>query len=141
MRVRTRKLEPGELNHELIWLSISVGSLVMATGWLRLGLPWPQCAFHSITGHPCVTCGATRSAIEFLHCHFFAALRWNPLIFVSLCGLTIFDAYAATVLLLRSPRVRFADFSFMEKRIMRFAVVVLIGLNWIYLLSRPPAIF
>jgi Protein of unknown function (DUF2752) len=141
MRVCARQLKPGELNHELIWLGVSLGSVTMAVTWFWLGLPWPHCVFHSLTGHPCLTCGATRSAIEFFHGHFFAALRWNPLVFVGLCGLVIFDLYAAIVLIFRSPRIRFISFSFTERQFVRFAVLMLIALNWVYLLSRPPGIF
>src|SRR5205814_9034423 len=77
MQLCRRQLAFGETDHELIWLSVSVASLGLAATWLSLGLPWPQCAFHTITGHPCATCGMTRSAIQFFHGHFFAALRWN----------------------------------------------------------------
>ena len=50
--------------------------------------------FHEITGLPCVTCGMTRCGIQFFHGHFLTALKWNPLVFSALCGLTAFDLYA-----------------------------------------------
>lgn len=141
MRIRSRPPQPGEINHELIWLAVSLGALVLAGSWLRLGLPWPQCAFHSLTGHPCLTCGMTRSAIRFFHGDFSGALRWNPLVFVALCGLSIFDAYALVVLIFRAPRLRLIQFSTAEKSFLRVAAIVLLLANWIYLLSRPPGMF
>ena len=57
----------------------------------------------------------TRSAIQFFHGNFVAALRWNPLVFVALCGLSIFDAYAFVVLVARAPRLRIARFQFCGK--------------------------
>ncbi len=134
MQLCRRQLVFGETDHELIWLSVSVASLGLAATWLSLGLPWPQCAFHTITGHPCATCGMTRSAIQFFHGHFFAALRWNPLVFAALCGLSIFDGYAFVVLITRSPRLRIGYFTAGERNFVRLFFVALLLLNWVYLL-------
>jgi hypothetical protein len=136
MRLVYRPLAPGELDYELLWLSVSLGSLGLAATWLSVGLPWPQCAFHTITGHPCATCGMTRSAIQFFHGHFFAALRWNPLVFTALCGLSIFDAYAFAVVTTRAPRLRFGALTAAEKNFVRASIVTLLVVNWIYLLSH-----
>jgi Protein of unknown function (DUF2752) len=134
MRLYRRPLATGELDHELLWLSVSVASLGLAATWLSLGLPWPQCAFHTITGHPCATCGMTRSAIQFFHGHFFAAMRWNPLIFGVLCVLSTFDAYAFVVLIARAPRLRIGALTAAEKNFVRASIVTLLIVNWIYLL-------
>src|SRR5213078_4663629 len=56
MQLVRRHLVPPELDHELIWLTVSFGSLAFAAIWLALGLPWPRCAFHDVTGCPCATC-------------------------------------------------------------------------------------
>jgi ABC-type sugar transport system permease subunit len=136
MWLTRRRLAPGELDHELIWLTVSLGGLACAVTWLFLGLPWPRCAFHDLTGLPCVTCGATRCAIQFFHGKFFAALSWNPLVFVSLCGLSIFDAYAFGVLVTRSPRLRIEFRTQIAGKYARTAVIGAFALNWIYLLSH-----
>lgn len=139
MRLIVRRLGPGELNHELLWLSVSVGSLACAAIWFSFGLPWPSCVFHDITGLPCLTCGATRSAIAFLHGQFFTAWRWNPLASSAFCALSIFDAYAAIALVMRAPRLRIAHFTAGDKIFLRVMVIALLGLNWLYLLaSKPP---
>jgi len=44
MQLVRRHLVPPELDHELIWLTVSFGSLAFAAIWLALGLPWPRCA-------------------------------------------------------------------------------------------------
>lgn len=134
MRLYRRPFDTGELDHELLWLSVSVASLGLAATWLSLGLPWPQCAFHTITGHPCATCGMTRSAIQFFHGHFFAAMRWNPLVFGVLCVLSTFDAYAFVVLIARAPRLRIGALTAAEKNFVRASIVTLLIVNWIYLL-------
>lgn len=136
MQVCRRRALPGELDHELLWLSISLAGLAVSAVWLGLGLPWPHCLFLALTGHPCVTCGATRATMQFLHGHFAVAWRWNPLIFVSLWAFVFFDAYAAAVLVMRWPRVRVLGLTTKEKNLVRFGVIALLALNWIYLLTR-----
>ena len=134
MQLCRRQLDPGETDHELIWLSVSVASIGLAAAWFVLGLPWPRCLFHDLTGRPCVTCGMTRSAIQFFQGHFLAAFQWNPFVFSALCGLSVFNAYAFIVLVMRAPRLRIGPFSRCEKISIRVSVVALLALNWIYLL-------
>jgi hypothetical protein len=135
MQFSVRRLAPGELDHELIWLSVSVLSLSFAAAWLTIGLPWPRCVFHDLTNLPCVTCGMTRCAIQFFHGHFLAALKWNPLVFGLLCGVAAYDLYAFTSLATRAPRLRIA-FGETQKKYLRIIVISALALNWIYLLSH-----
>lgn len=139
MEISRRRLFPGETDHELIWLAVSLSSLAVSAVWLRLGLPWPICVFHQLTGWPCLTCGATRSAIEFFHGHFFGAWKWNPLAFVAYCALSIFNMYAAVVLVARLPRLRTTPFSAVGKNVVRASVVIALTVNWIYLLTHAQA--
>jgi hypothetical protein len=115
---------------------VSLAGLVTAALWLRLGLPWPQCTFLRLTGHPCLTCGATRAAIEFFRGHFLAALRWNPLAFLLFCGVAAFDIYATIVLVSGAPRLRVVLSGATETRWIRISVVIMLALNWIYVLSN-----
>lgn len=140
MRIVRRPLAPRELDHELIWLAVSLGGLLFAAVWFALGLPWPHCLFLVMTGHPCMTCGATRSAIAFFHLDFMSAAKWNPLVFAILSGLSIFDVYAFVVLILRAPRLRL-QVAANERKIIRLVALTLLLSNWIYLLSRPRGLF
>ena len=141
MRLVRRPLAPGETDHELVWLCVSLVGLALAATWFAARLPWPHCLFLSLTGHPCLTCGATRSAIAFFHLDFSSAWKWNPLVFLFLSGLSIFDGYAFVVLVLRAPRLRVMEFSTVEKNFLRMIAVILLLSNWIYLLSRPRGLF
>jgi hypothetical protein len=134
MRLRVRRLSPGEIDHELIWLSVSLASLGLAATWLTIGLPWPRCMFHEITSLPCVTCGMTRCGIQFFHAHFLTALKWNPLVFAALCGMTAFDLYAFATLATRGPRLRISFDTQTARTFVRGAVISALVLNWIYLL-------
>ena len=136
MRVVARRLEGGELDHELICLGASLVSLGLAAAWLTVGLPWPRCAFHEITGLPCATCGMTRCGIQFFHGHFLAALQWNPLVFTILCGVTAFDLYAFATLATGGPRLRICFYTEKAKIFVRIAVISALVLNWIYLLMH-----
>ena len=135
MQVVWRPLAPREMDGELLWLGITIGGLLCAILWFALGLPWPVCWFHSLTGHPCATCGATRAAIAFFHGQFVSAWQWNPMAFLIYCGIAVFDVYAAGVLIMRSRRLR-ASFGVHEKQIIRVSAIAVLLLNWIYLLSH-----
>jgi hypothetical protein len=136
MRLLWRRRSANGPDHELIWLSVSVAAIAGGATWMGLALPWPRCAFLAVTGLPCVTCGATRSAIAFLHGDFLVALRWNPLAFIAFCAVIAFDLYAAIVLLLRRPRLRIVDWSIAQKNTARIAAISLLALNWMYLLAH-----
>ena len=138
MTIVRRPLAPGETNHELLWLSVSSGGLALAATWLALKLPWPICLFHALTGHPCLTCGATRSAVAFFHAHFFAAFQWNPLAFVFYCALSIFNLYALAVIVMHWPRLRIVRLTAGEKKFIRGSIITLFALNWVYLLMTNP---
>lgn len=43
-----------------------------------------SCAIQSTLGFPCPACGSTRAALALLHGNWREALRWHPLIFLSL---------------------------------------------------------
>ncbi|PYK59823.1 MAG: hypothetical protein DME43_07565 [Verrucomicrobia bacterium] len=140
MQIVRRPLAPGETNHELLWLSVSSGGLALAAIWLALKLPWPICLFHALTGHPCLTCGATRSAVAFFHARFFAAFESNPLAFFFYCGLSIFNLYALAVIVMRAPRARIAQLTPSERKFIRGFIIALFAFNWIYLLNANPSL-
>jgi hypothetical protein len=140
MQIVRRPLAPGETNHELIWLSVSSVGLALAASWLALKLRWPICFFHALTGRPCLTCGATRSAIAFFHAHFLAALQWNPLAFLCYCALSLFNVYAFATLVMRTPRLRVAQVNPGERKFIRGSVIALLALNWAYLLLANPTL-
>jgi len=135
MRLVLRPLAPKEFDHELVWLTVSVTAVVGGAAWLWLGLPWPRCPFLTATGYSCLTCGATRCAIALGHGHIGQAWHWNPLALVAFCGIALFDVYAAVAVGARLPRLRAIEWTHTEKNAVRIAVVVLIAVNWIYLLA------
>src|SRR6266513_3863280 len=135
MQIVRRPLTPGETNHELLWLSVSSGGLALAAAWFALKLPWPICLFHALTCHPCLTCGATRSAVAFFHSHFLTAFQWNPLAFLFYCALSLFNVYALAVIVMHWPLLRILRLTASEKKFIRGSIIALFALNWVYLLT------
>jgi hypothetical protein len=61
-------------------------------------MPLPACAFHSITGHSCLTCGMTRSLHAMTHGDLAAAVRYHlfgPAIFFGALLFVLFFAAEA----------------------------------------------
>jgi hypothetical protein len=138
MRVYRHQIAPQEIDYELVWLLVSLGAFLGLALWFAARLPTPQCVFHTLTGLPCVTCGATRSAFQFLHGHFSASFFFNPLALLAFCSVLAYDLYALVILATRAPRLRFENFSRSEKRLARGAVIILLAVNWLYLLTARP---
>ena len=136
MRLVRRRIPANGIDHELIWLVVSVTAGAMGLLAFVFGLNWPRCPFLAVTGFPCLTCGATRATIAFLQGNFSLAWWWNPLALLALCGVALFDLYAIAMLLSRSARIRIVDWTSVEKNFVRIAVVSLLMLNWLYLLSH-----
>ena len=129
-----RRLRTGETDHEAIWLGVSLASLALAWLWLRLGLPLLRCPFHEMTGCACPTCGATRCVRFTLGGDFGAAFGINPLAFCALVATALFDAYAATVLALRLPRLRADALPAWAGKSARIAAIVTLAVNWAWLI-------
>jgi len=136
MRLEWRRLRAGELDAELIWLCVTVASGAIGMVWLALQLPVPQCTFRTLTGVPCVTCGATRAAMALMEGNIVGAFWLNPLVFVGMAAVALFNLYALAVLLMRAPRLRVVA---PARRVRRTLVAIscsVLLLNWIYLLRQ-----
>ena len=64
MRLVRRRVPANGIDHELIWLLVSVTAGAIGLLAFGFGLNWPRCPFLAITGFPCLTCGATRATIN-----------------------------------------------------------------------------
>jgi hypothetical protein len=128
-----RRLRVGELDHEALWLGVSVVAAGLAWAWTAAGLATPQCAFHAVTGVPCPACGATRAFVHITHGAWPAALALNPLACAAFAAVVAFDCYAATVLLVRSRRWRW-EAKGRGLVWLRVAVIALVALNWAWVI-------
>lgn len=134
--MRWRHLHPGELDHERLWLAVTFCAALI--GWVILasGLPTPRCIWHDLTSLPCPTCGGTRTVRHLLAGRLDAALTTNPLVFLALAWVVLYDIYAASVLLFRLPRLRFDDIPRWLGNGVRFGAVAAMLANWAWLIMR-----
>ena len=128
--MRWRRLLPNEIDYELIWLSVSVLSALVAWYWLRSGLPTPVCLFHEFTGWPCPGCGATRCVRNVMHGDLITGFLMNPMVFIMGALFVIYDVYAAIVLGFRLPRLRFDSIPKWLGATARFGIPAMVLINW-----------
>ena len=134
--VHLRPLAPQETDFEFLFLVVSSVAAASCFVWLSVGLPWPGCWFRQLTGLPCPTCGATRSALSLAHGDLTAAWRHNPLIFVCYAGTIVLNFYCAGVLFFQFPRLRLAGLPAKVKRCLGVLVLAAVALNWVYLVTN-----
>lgn len=134
--MRWRHLHPGELDHERLWLAVTVCAAFIGWGILASGLPTPRCIWHEMTGFPCPCCGGTRTARHLLAGRLDAALSTNPLVFLAFAAVLLYDIYAASTLLFRLPRLRLEEVPHWLGNGVRIGTVAALLANWAWLITR-----
>jgi hypothetical protein len=104
---------------------------VLRPVWIAVA-PWLRpCAFRSLTGLPCPTCGTTRAALALLDLDLGAAFAVNPLAALTGVGFIVGGVLAAVWALRRGP-VPVISRSF--ARILLWSLIVAVLANWLYLI-------
>ena len=135
MTLTWRRLEPLEVDHEALWLLVGGASLcLLGVALVTPGIQLPRCAFKTITGLPCPTCGVTRTIIALSRGDVDRAMFMNPLAAILCAGGVLYLLYAAVVLALRLPRFR-PTVSAAGARLVRIGAVAVIATNWIWLIA------
>jgi hypothetical protein len=81
--VRWTPLTVAERQLAFIWGGLALALVALKPLWpLVEPFVWP-CLFHSTTGVPCPTCGATRSVLALLEGDLPRAVTFNPLVFAA----------------------------------------------------------
>ncbi len=119
----------------MIFGAVLVAASGLAALWLHLGLPQPVCPFHALTGVPCPTCGSVRMVENLLGGHVAEAFTWNPLVFVGLLAVALWSVISALRKVLDLPSWRLVVDD-RERLVFRLTAVVLIAVNWVYLIWR-----
>lgn len=117
------------------WPFVGLGLGILAAGAYLVSLVpfrWiPPCGFHTLTGHPCPSCGATRMTQALLHGHFLEAFGLNPLFAGLLTGFTLWFLAGAGFRL--AGRDLTLEVGAREEKWLWLAFLVAFLVNWAYL--------
>jgi hypothetical protein len=132
MRFLFRKKERSETEFGLIYGGMAILLLAVARV-LPVTKLAPDCAFRSLTGIPCPTCGATRSVVFLSQGHFLSAFRMNPA--TTAVFITVLLAFLCRMMALTfdlpGMNIGLTD---REKNLVRVSAVLALLLNWAYLI-------
>ncbi|MEO5821319.1 MAG: DUF2752 domain-containing protein [Vicinamibacteraceae bacterium] len=135
MTLTWRPLRPLEVDHEALWLLVGGASLcLLGVALVTPGIQLPRCAFKTMTGLPCPTCGVTRAIIALSRGDVDRALFMNPLVAVAAGIGLLYLLYAAAVLALRLPRFR-PTVSAVGADRLRIVTVAVVAINWLWLIA------
>ena len=115
------------------FVGVSLG-LLGGLGWVVSKIPArfiPPCGFHVVTGHPCPTCGSTRTALSLLKGRPIEAFHTNPL-FTTVLGVLALWVVAGAVALAFGRRLTFS-FTRRESWLAWTLLLLAFLLNWWYL--------
>lgn len=125
----------GGIDYELLWslVGLAAGALVIAT-WATVGLPRVPCVFRSLTGLPCLTCGATRAMAALLAGDPATAFRLHPPTVATAVFYPVFALYVVGARWSAWPRLR-VRLDGAERWWLRWIVCGLLGVTWLFLIA------
>ena len=115
----------------LAGLAVLACALTRLSGLDHAGISF--CYFKALTGHACLTCGATRALGHLSRFDVPSALAIQPLVTAGTLGLMIWGALDALLLLASKRTV--VHMEGRSLRVITFVGVILATLNWMYLLA------
>ncbi len=124
--------KPGQIEFGIIYGGIVLLGLVV-TRFFHATQFLPGCVFRSLTGIPCPTCGSTRAMNFLAEGKIIAALSMNPLVAAAIISSLLYLAYTLITLVFTLRRVNVV----LDERGqagLRVAIVLLVALNWLYLI-------
>ncbi|HLP59499.1 MAG TPA: DUF2752 domain-containing protein [Candidatus Deferrimicrobium sp.] len=132
MKLKTIERIKGELNLPLIYFMVTGTCLLFVyVLYLVKQIPRIPCVFKTITGLPCPTCGATRVLKCLFQFDIVSAFLWNPMLF--LAGIAFIAWVVYGFYMSFSGKKAKIILTGKEKRFLRWGVVILILIDWIYL--------
>ena len=135
MQLSLKKRTKGQLELGIIFGGIALIALCIAR-FLPVLSVLPECVFKGLTGFPCLTCGSSHSIVYLAHGDILSSFAMNPLVAISFLFAVLFFLYSVITLMFDIPRISI-QLTEREKDIARVLAVLLLVVNWIYLLMTP----
>ena len=88
-------------------------------------IPLAECAFRSITGHSCLTCGMTRSLHAIAHGDLIASIRYH------LFGPAVFGAMLLCLAIFGAEAISGRRVATVSGRRIGYRIIMAFGLSWI----------
>jgi hypothetical protein len=132
MRVYVHKRDSGGIEFGIIYGVIALIGLCAARFPQIITLS-PSCVFQVLLGIPCPTCGSTRAVLHLSHGEIIAALAFNPLISSCFLAAVLYFLYSIIAIASGMPRIG-CTLSEGDKNTVSTGVVILVLMNWMYLI-------
>jgi hypothetical protein len=134
VKLKTISRTKGELNLPLVYFMVTgTCTFLIYVFYLVRRIPRIPCVFKTLSGYPCPTCGATRVVRSLFQFDIVSAFLWNPLLFLGGIVFVAWIVYGFYVLF--SGKKVQAVLTENEKRFVRWGIMILFFLNWIYLVK------
>ncbi len=128
--VRSNRSTPG---NPWSWLSLFVGTAIIARVIMQRNVALPVCGFHHLTGVPCPLCGGTRALGSIAELDLLAAIQFNPLVFLGGALITLWALLRMLDRLL-GTRLEKTLRQHTNRLPLAFIALGFIVLNWLYLI-------
>ncbi|GBC84931.1 hypothetical protein HRbin11_01368 [bacterium HR11] len=127
------------VTYEVTWpVLVALAAAVLTAGfgatyalWGRVPVPLPVCLLYTLTGIPCATCGTTRAFQALARGHLLEALRYQPLIMLTVAVSTA--ATLADLVAWWATGRQWLPTALRRLRVSAWTVVALFLINWVYL--------
>jgi len=133
MLVSLKKRTDGDIEFGIIYGGIAI-LVLCAAHFLPVLSLFPDCAFQSITGFPCPTCGFTRTVEHMAHGDLISSIIVNPLAALCFMSAVLYFVYSIFTLMCGSARI-FIRLTDKEGNALRMSALFLVLLNWLYLIN------
>lgn len=131
MEVRLRRATREERQLAGLWSAAAISAVILRPVWIAIAPLLGSCTFRNLTGIPCPSCGATRTALALLDLELATAAAVNPLATIAGLVFVIGGGLALVWVLLRG---RVPAYKMRWSRRWIIATVGIILINWVYLI-------
>lgn len=133
MKLRVEPRLPGDIPIGALLLAVicfaPIGGYLIDHGRFQFS----ECGVKAAFGIPCLSCGATRATLHFLHGNWIDAFLMQPLVFVIYIAILIWGVFSLRAVVHR--RTYFPEFSLKEGIAVTIAMLAVVIGNWFYLLE------